>query len=96
MEQHTFGCVHFSKLDGAEPPERLVEMEHTNIREVRDAGDCFQEPKTLYRPFIEEPIQEQATQIIQGQTHWMSIDSTSSSDSCGLSFCYRLIGKGEP
>ena len=85
--------MYFSKLDGAEPPERLVEMEHTNVREVGDSGDRFQEPKTLNGSFIEESIQEEATQIIKSQTHWMSVDSTTGSNPCGLSFCDRFIGK---
>jgi hypothetical protein len=70
-------------------------MKNTNVREVGDSGDRFQEPKTLNGPFIEEPIQEQATQIIQSQTNRMSVDSTSSSDPRGLSFCDRFIGKGQ-
>lgn len=86
--------MHFPELDGTEPSEGLVQMEHADIRKVWDSGDCFQEPEALNWPFIEESIQEQATQIIQGQTDRMGVDSTSSGDPCGLRICNGLVGKG--
>jgi hypothetical protein len=87
--------MYFPELDGTEPSEGLVEMEHANVRKVWDSGNCFQEPEALNWSFVEEPIQEQATQIVQGQTDRMGVDSTPSGDPCGLSCCYGLIGKGQ-
>lgn len=47
------------------PPERLVQVQHRDVREVRHARYCFQDPEALDRPPRVQKVQDDAERQVQ-------------------------------
>jgi hypothetical protein len=89
------GVMHLSQLGTSPPPERLVQVQHGHVREVRDAGDDFEEPKALDRTLVEEIIQEQAANVVEGPRDGVGVDLAASSFAPLLGLRDGLVGEGK-
>mmetsp|Transcript_3482 Transcript_3482/g.13468 ORF Transcript_3482/g.13468 Transcript_3482/m.13468 type:complete len:419 (-) Transcript_3482:371-1627(-) len=69
-----FGAVHLAQLGRAPPAEGFVEVEHRDVREVRDARDGFEKPKPRDGPFVEEVVQESAADVVERARHGVRLD----------------------